>query len=148
MRTTSSALFALFFAAAAAPALAQATITSVTPPAGLTTGGTQITIKGSGFSVINPCPILCFPPMLLFRRGNTDVPVPYTLVNDTTITAVTPPLPAGPVDVVFLNYGFGPPANPFPNGFFYVESVPALKPAALAALLLALAAISWVALRR
>ena len=86
------------------------TIDSVVPDSGPNTGGTTVTITGSGFT------------------GATDVTfggVPGTdLVVDpsgTSLTVVTPPGPVGPVDVVVVLPGDDAVA---PDGFTYVVAPP------------------------
>lgn len=69
------------------------------------------------------------------------ISVPYATPNSTTLVAVTPPHPPGPVDVE-LRPGLGSIGTPsvLPNAFTYVaESIPSLSDAALVLLALALA---------
>jgi hypothetical protein len=76
---------------------------------GLTTGGTAISVVGYDFqdgATLN-----------LGGVPATDVVV----VNGTTLTAVTGPHPAGPVDVVVINPG-GESAG-LPAGFIYAEAI-------------------------
>lgn len=68
------------------------TITTVAPASGPTSGGTAVTITGTGLA-------------------NTDqvafdgTPAPFTVINSTTVSAVTPPGAAGPVDVTVTSAG-------------------------------------------
>lgn len=63
------------------------TVASITPKNGPTTGGQEVTIVGTGFTDVNQV-----------RFGNTDA-TSFVVVNDTTITAVTPVRLAGWVNV-------------------------------------------------
>jgi len=80
-------------------------ITGITPDSGPATGGTPVTITGSGFT------------------GATGVTfdgvaaTAFVVVDDTTITVVTPPHAVGPVDVVVVHPVNGPSA---PLGFTYL----------------------------
>lgn len=85
MRT--SLPFALIFSAASA--FAQV-ITSVTPSSGPVTGGTQVTIKGSGFSDVCAPPKAC-PAKSLYVYFSTDLAASSTLIDAQTIVAVTAP---------------------------------------------------------
>lgn len=86
MRT--SLPFALIFSAASA--FAQPVITSVTPSSGPVTGGTQVTIKGSGFSDVCAPPKAC-PVKSLNVYFRTDLAASSTLIDAQTIVAVTAP---------------------------------------------------------
>lgn len=80
--------------------VAQPTVQSISPSAGPTSGGTVVTITGTGFSM---CPI-CSPPLppdVFFG----DFPSPtINLVSDTTIQAVVPAQVAGEVFVTVDQY--------------------------------------------
>lgn len=77
-------------AASAAP-----TITAVTPATGPAAGGTEVTIRGTDFSTC----IICSPPAPPAVFFGATPAASVTLVNDTTIVAITPPHPAGTTDV-------------------------------------------------
>ncbi|MBT0768317.1 IPT/TIG domain-containing protein [Kineosporia sp. J2-2] len=70
--------------------VAQPVVTAVSPAAGPTTGGTSVTVTGSGFLTASGAAAVKF--------GGTDA-TSYTVVGDTTITAVTPAHGAGAADV-------------------------------------------------
>ncbi|MEU4555339.1 IPT/TIG domain-containing protein [Micromonospora violae] len=86
------------------------TITSIVPDTGPNTGGTTVTITGTGFTG---------------ATGVTFGDTPGTnLVVDpsgTSLTVVTPPGPVGPADVTVLVPGANATA---PNGFTYVAAPP------------------------
>jgi formylglycine-generating enzyme required for sulfatase activity len=71
----------------------QPSIASVTPARGLTSGGTTVTIRGSGFDASTA--------VTIGGAAATSV----TLVNPTTLTAVTPAGQAGARDVVVSAFG-------------------------------------------
>ena len=85
------------------------TIASVLPLSGPTTGGTSLTIAGTGFV-----------PGLTVTIGGS--PATVSSVTDTTILCVSPPHASGPVDVVVTN----PDASltTLPGGFTYVAPAP------------------------
>jgi hypothetical protein len=126
--------------------LAQPTITSVTPSTGPIAGGTSVTIRGTGFQTIFECPILCFPAHVRF--GST-IAAQTTIVDDTTIIAVTPVHAPGTVDVTFIPFGFGPSATA-PSAFTFLDpsQIPALDPSVLAMLAALLGAAGSFVLRR
>ncbi|MCX4820443.1 IPT/TIG domain-containing protein [Streptomyces sp. NBC_01142] len=66
------------------------TVTTVTPDEGPTTGGTPVTVAGTGLTSTNS---------LTFDG----VPAPFTVISDTALSAFTPPGAAGLVDVVVTN---------------------------------------------
>jgi hypothetical protein len=66
-------------------------ITSVSPDSGPDAGGTSVTVNGSGFAA-----------GATLTFGGTSA-ANIAVVNSTTITAVTPPRAAGPVDVIVRN---------------------------------------------
>ncbi|MEU9061001.1 IPT/TIG domain-containing protein [Streptomyces sp. NPDC048430] len=66
------------------------TVTAVTPTAGPTSGGTGVTITGTGFGTTESVTF-------------AGTPAPFSVVNSTTVSAVTPPGAAGAVDVVVTN---------------------------------------------
>ncbi|WP_326592718.1 IPT/TIG domain-containing protein [Streptomyces brevispora] len=66
------------------------TVTSLTPASGPTTGGTTVTVAGTGLTSTNEVTF----------DGN---PAPFTVLSDTSVSAVTPPGAAGAVDVVVTN---------------------------------------------
>jgi len=99
----------------AAAVVAETKITSVSPPSGPVTGGTTVTIRGSGFA---ECTVIgCFPVAVAFG------PVPaasVTLVDSSTIQAVTPPSFPGTIDVgVSTSSG----ATRLQNAFTYIGEV-------------------------
>lgn len=86
------ALSLVFLFASVAQAV---TITSVTPDTGPTSGGTQVTIKGTDFGTCDNCsPAL--PPFVSFGEGPL---VMSQMVNATTLIVTTPPHPSGTVNV-------------------------------------------------
>ncbi len=87
--------------------LAVPTITGLTPTEGPETGGTAVTVTGTGFT---------------YATGVTFDGEPgadFTIVNDTTITVVTPPGTPG-VAVVIVEH---PAGNSTPGDFTYTEVV-------------------------
>jgi len=90
-------------------------ITGITPDSGPTTGGTSVTITGSAFTGATSA---TFDGV----AGSS-----FVVVDDTTITVVTPPHAVGAVDVVVVHPVNGPSA---PLGFTYL---PATTTAGLAA---------------
>lgn len=68
------------------------TITSLTPTAGPTSGGTAGTITGANLTTIQSVSF-------------GGAPVPFDAISDTTISAVTPPGTAGAADVVVTTTG-------------------------------------------
>lgn len=94
----------------AVSALAQPTITSITPNSGPTAGGTEVVITGSGFSTCEICspPI---PPGVFF--GGTPAPQ-TTMVNGNTLRVITPAHLPGLVSVsVQQHNGFTTMQNAF-----------------------------------
>lgn len=99
MRRLLAPLLVLFTASIA---LATPVITSVTPAAGPTTGGTTVVIKGTGFS--NACPV-CSPPFFtpgVYFDGSASPSVHF--VDSTTIEAITTPHLPGRVSVTVSQY--------------------------------------------
>ncbi|HXI12016.1 MAG TPA: IPT/TIG domain-containing protein [Thermoanaerobaculia bacterium] len=91
----------------------------VTPNSGSTAGGTEVTV--SGVNLIPPCQILC--PTLALTLQFGDRAAAFTIVNSTTLKAVTPPHETGTVDIVFKN---GPSTiATLPNGFTYLAATEA-----------------------
>ncbi|MFF7158968.1 IPT/TIG domain-containing protein [Streptomyces sp. NPDC008139] len=70
--------------------VAAPTVTTVTPAAGPASGGTTVTVAGTGLTSTNEVTF----------DGN---PAPFTVLSDTAVSAVTPPGAAGAVDVVLTN---------------------------------------------
>ncbi|MEU9497111.1 IPT/TIG domain-containing protein [Streptomyces sp. NPDC048196] len=68
------------------------TVTSLTPTAGPTSGGTGVTITGTQLTTTQSVSF-------------GGAPAPFDVINDTTISAVTPPGPAGAVDVTVVTTG-------------------------------------------
>ncbi|MFJ9967920.1 IPT/TIG domain-containing protein [Streptomyces avermitilis] len=66
------------------------TVTTVAPDEGPVSGGTSVTVSGTGFTSTNQVTF----------DGN---PAPFTVISDTALSAVTPPGAAGLVDVVVTN---------------------------------------------
>jgi len=131
----------------ALPSLAQVTLSGVTPSSGPTTGGTQITITGTGLNWS-----LCFP---ICNQGQVLVGgVPVSVLgnaNPNALTITTPPHAAGTVDIVVFpsNYPNGFSGYTLTNAFTYdTSSVPALTATQLAALALLLMLTGVVAMRR
>jgi len=82
-------------------------ITGITPDSGPTTGGTSVTITGSAFTGATSA---TFDGV----AGSS-----FVVVDDTTITVVTPPHAVGAVDVVVVHPVNGPSA---PLGFTYLPA--------------------------
>ena len=107
-------------------------ITSITPNRGPTRGGTPVTITGSGF---NGATAVRFGTLI----------ASFTVVNDTTITAVTPPNVAGPSTVTVSGPGG---TSVVTVTFDYADIVvPTMSTAALALLALVLAVFAAGRLR-
>ncbi|MFF8195818.1 IPT/TIG domain-containing protein [Streptomyces bobili] len=70
--------------------VADPTLTSIAPTEGSTSGGTLVTLTGTGFTTTNEVTF----------DGN---PAPFTVLSDTSVSAATPAGAAGPVDVVVTN---------------------------------------------
>ncbi|MEV7790750.1 IPT/TIG domain-containing protein [Streptomyces sp. NPDC087512] len=66
------------------------TIGTITPTSGSTSGGTAVTITGTNLASTDSVTF-------------DGVPAPFSVVNATTLSAVTPPGTAGPVDVAVTN---------------------------------------------
>jgi uncharacterized delta-60 repeat protein len=75
-----------------APTVAVPTVTAIVPPRGSSAGGTAVTITGSGFSGASA----------VTMGGSSAV---FNVVNDSTLTATTPPGAAGPVSVQVSRQG-------------------------------------------
>jgi len=90
-------------------------VTGITPDSGPTTGGTPVTITGSGFTGATSATF------------DGIAGTSFVVVDDTTITVVTPPHAVGAVDVAVVHPVNGPSA---PLGFTYVAAP--TDPAALA----------------
>jgi hypothetical protein len=98
-------------------ALAAPTITSVTPDRGPETGGTTVTIIGSGFDELDG------PGAVLF--GDTPA-ASYEVISDTEIEAVTPPNAPATVDVTVTNPDG--PSTPGDFTFFALTDVTGVDP--------------------
>ena len=85
-------------------------LTSISPSSGTRWGGTNVVITGTSF----------VPGMTVTIGGSEATNV--VVVNDTTITARTPPYPPGSADVSVIN-SLGQSAS-LPNGFLYKAPVP------------------------
>ncbi|MFC4494872.1 IPT/TIG domain-containing protein [Streptomyces ovatisporus] len=70
--------------------VADPTVTTLTPASGPTSGGTAVTIAGTSLTTTDSVTF-----------GGT--PAPFTVLSDTSVSAVTPPGAAGAVDVVVTN---------------------------------------------
>jgi Autotransporter beta-domain/Bacterial Ig-like domain (group 3)/Putative Ig domain/IPT/TIG domain len=90
------------------------TVTAITPAIGPTTGGTSVTIRGTGFSAASAVTF-----------GSTAA-ASFTVVNTTTITA-TSPAGTGVVDVTVTNSG-GTSANGVSDLFTFVFPPPVAGP--------------------
>ena len=88
------------------------TITAVTPPAGLTAGGTPVTITGTGFT---DATAVAFGPSAATR---------YTVISGTEMTAVSPASPAGMVDIAVTN--LAGTSSPAAGDEFTFEGTPAV----------------------
>ncbi|MEO3772206.1 IPT/TIG domain-containing protein [Micromonospora sp. B9E7] len=86
------------------------TITSIVPNSGPNTGGTTVTITGTGFTGATG--------VTFGDTPGTDVVVDP---SGTSLTVVTPPGPVGPVDVAVLLPGANADA---PGGFTYLAAAP------------------------
>ncbi len=93
-------LFSLVFSFAAFAQ--QPAIHSVTPSSGPTTGGTEVIIAGTGLTGDCGLPITCMPPAVFF--GNTEA-ASTTIVNSSTVRAVTPKHFPGTVDICLPQNG-------------------------------------------
>ncbi len=87
---TNASLSSAWFSFVAPPTSAP-TVTSLTPNIGTVAGGTPVTIKGTGFLTATSV-----------RFGPT-AQATFTVVNDTTINAISPPYPAALVNVWITN---------------------------------------------
>jgi hypothetical protein len=86
--------------------VAAPTVTTVAPDSGPTSGGTAVTITGTGLTSTNQVTF-------------DGTPAPFTVISDTSVSAVTPPGTAGPVDVVVTN---GAGSATAAGAFTYVAS--------------------------
>jgi len=91
--------------------IAAPTVTSVSPTAGPTGGGTTVIITGTGFSAVNPTGAVKF--------GATNAT--YTINSNTQITATSPANSAGTYDVTVTNVG-GTSATSAADQFTYVAA--------------------------
>lgn len=80
------------------------TIGVLSPAAGPASGGTVVTIPGTDLTTAQSVTF-------------DGVPAPFSVINDTTISAVTPPGAAGPVDVTVTTNGG---ADTSVDGFAYL----------------------------
>ncbi|HBT20192.1 MAG TPA: hypothetical protein DEA47_02305 [Peptococcaceae bacterium] len=98
------------------------TITGISPNSGSTVGGTVITITGSEFGEAGS-----MGNSIELYIGSTRVQN-VTLVNSTTITAVTPPSTLGPKSITLINADGGTCTVPSTsaNAFTYVPSSPSI----------------------
>ncbi len=87
------------------------TVTSVSPTAGPTSGGTTVTITGSGFSAANPTGAVKF--------GATNAT--YTINSNTQITATAPANSAGTYDITVTTPG-GTSATSASDQYTYVSA--------------------------
>ena len=86
------------------------TVTAITPNSGYRGGGTHVVVTGANFR----------PGMTLTIGGSEATNV--VVVNDTTITARTPPYPPGSADVIVIN-PLGQAAT-LPDAFLYTNVIP------------------------
>jgi hypothetical protein len=107
MRAMARRAFFLFLLIASS-ALAQPKITSISPTFGPASGGTKVTIRGSGFSTCTPCTSVWFSGALATS---------FTVMDANTIQAVTPPFAPVTVNVSVQSGGF----VSLPNGFTYID---------------------------
>jgi IPT/TIG domain/IPTL-CTERM motif len=111
------------------------TVTSVSPNIGPTSGGTSVTITGTNFTGATAV-----------QFGGDNSPS-FTVVNATTITAVSPAHSADTESVaVTTPCGTGTKSSAFT--FSDTAPVPTLSPSTLAALVALLALIGFAALKR
>ncbi|RKR90482.1 IPT/TIG domain-containing protein [Micromonospora pisi] len=89
------------------------TITDITPEQGPTSGGTSVTITGTGFTGATGVTF----------GGNLGTNLVVNAAG-TSLTVTTPPGPVGPVDVVVLLPG---PDATAPDGFTYVLAAPTIS---------------------
>jgi phosphatidylethanolamine-binding protein (PEBP) family uncharacterized protein len=93
--------FAIALCVLAKIAISAPTVTSVTPSSGPSTGGTSITITGTGFTGVTDVTV----------GGNSLGTGGYLVVNATTITLNTPAGVVGPASVVVVSSSGSNPAN-------------------------------------
>jgi uncharacterized repeat protein (TIGR03803 family) len=84
-------------------------VTGVLPRVGPVSGGTRVTLTGTGFQ-----------PGATITIGGTAAGS-VVFVSSTSLTATTPPRPVGPADVAVTNPG-GAASLMLPNGFLYTTS--------------------------
>ncbi|MEU8591254.1 IPT/TIG domain-containing protein [Streptomyces sp. NPDC048664] len=82
------------------------TVTQLTPTSGPSTGGTSVTITGTGFNTTQSVTF-------------DGVPAPFAVLSSTTLVAVTPAGSPGAVDVTVTTTGGGATAS---GGYTYVNS--------------------------
>ena len=91
--------------------VAAPTVTSISPTAGPTSGGTTVTITGTGFSAANPTGAVKFGATL----------ATYTINNNTQITATSPASLAGTYDVTVATPG-GTSATSAADQYTYIAA--------------------------
>lgn len=116
------ALFVLILLVSAPALFASPLITSVTPNNGPVEGGTLVVIRGSGFS--DNC-IICSPPFAdpeVYFGNQRATSVRY--IDPTTLEAVTPAHPPGPVSVMVTQLdGSDPNHHTLPGAFTYAGDI-------------------------
>ena len=113
--------FVVAIIVSASTALANPVITSVTPNSGPTDGGTTVVIRGTGFN--DNCDI-CSPPfgaLQVFFDGVRAASI--TIIDETTIQAVTPAHVPASVSVMVSQWAGDPNFDILENGFTYGSTV-------------------------
>ena len=114
--TRSASLFTILLLLCAS-SLSALTVTSVTPDRGWTGGGTEVTVRGTGFETCSICSP-AFPPVVLIGG----VPATVTLASSDSITAITPPHFPGPTSVTVALWNGS--SETLPDGFTYEGEFP------------------------
>ena len=111
-------LRAALFLLVASSLSASPVILTVSPREGSVAGGTKVTITGTGF---NDTCVICSPPFggLSLYFGNTQA-TDLKLFGPTTLEAIAPPHPPGPVSITIRQLdGSEPSSFTFPDAFTY-----------------------------
>ena len=112
--------FAAAIVLSASTVLASPVITSVTPNSGPTAGGTTVVIRGTGFN--DNCDI-CSPPFGALQVFFDGILASVTIIDSTTVEAVSPPHAAGPVGVRVTQFEGDPNHYTLENGFTYDDNI-------------------------
>ena len=111
---------AIAFVLTASTVLASPVITSVTPNSGPTAGGTTVVIRGTGFN--DNCDI-CSPPFGALQVFFDGILASVTIIDSSTVQAVSPPHAAGPVAVKVTQFEGDPNHYTLENGFTYDDNI-------------------------